>query len=156
MGTLQSYSSNQNQTRAFIGGSPHRPTTTIESPPAHPIVALRNLSNFESNDKRLRTSSENMTMDLMSFKNLSMHKSKEDLSLEDTNSQLSKRSKTPSLLQAVKSPHTNRTNYEEAKHLLQTTDRDTADFLDYLEKFQKENVFIKIFFQQTQKFNRRD
>jgi len=140
-GTLPSYSSNQNQTRAFIGGSPHRPT--MESPQTHPIVALTNLSNFDSNDKRLRTSSDNMMMDLMNFKNLSMQRQKEDLSLEDTNSLLSKRSKAPSLLQGVKSPHTNRTNYEEAKQLLQHTDRDTADFLDYLERFQKENERLR-------------
>lgn len=140
-GTLPSYSSNQNQTRAFIGGSPHRPT--MESPATHPIVALTNLSNFDSNDKRLRTSSDTMMTDLINFKNLSMHRQKEDLSLEDTNSLLSKRSKTPSLLQGVKSPHTNRTNYEEAKQLLQHTDRDTADFLDYLERFQKENERLR-------------
>jgi len=127
--TLNSFTSNPttNQGRNFIGGSPHK--QTMESLPTNPMMSLSNLSNFDSNDRHLRTSIENMM-------NLSVQKMRGDLSAEE--SLPSKRSKAG--VSFVKSPHTNRTNYEEAKQWLQNTDRDTADFLNYLEKFQKENV----------------
>ena len=127
--TSTSFTSNPTQGRNFIGGSPHR--QIMESLPTNPMMSLSNLSNFDSNDRNLRMSIENMM-------NLSVQKMRGgDLSAEE--SLPSKRSRTGGV-SFVKSPHTNRTNYEEAKQWLQNTDRDTADFLNYLEKFQKENV----------------
>jgi len=128
--TSNSFASNPTQGRNFIGGSPHK--QIMESLPTNPMMSLSNLSNFDSNDRHLRTSIENMM-------NLSVQKMRGgDLSAEE--SLPSKRSRTG--VSFVKSPHTNRTNYEEAKQWLQNTDRDTADFLNYLEKFQKENVIF--------------
>jgi len=67
--------------------------------------------------------------------NMSVQKP-EELIFEDGQNFLSKRSN----LSYMKSPHSNAATYEEARNLLQHTDRDTADFLDYLDKFQRENV----------------
>ena len=99
---------------------------------------MNNLSNFDSVDPRNRAGSV-MSEHQKSSKNIPVYKSNDGYSVDDEN-QGTKRSKASSIY--GRSPKSTSIKYEEAKQILQHTDRDTVEFLDYLENFQKENVII--------------
>ena len=98
---------------------------------------MNNSSNFDSIDPRNRAPS--VTSEHQNPKNIPLYKSNDDYNAEDENLG-TKRSKASSIY--GRSPKSTSTKYEEAKQILQNTDRDTVEFLDYLENFQKENVII--------------
>ena len=96
------------------------------------------ITNYNSAESYNRISTMSLT-GISHSNNMSVQKP-EELIFEDGQNFLSKRSN----LSYMKSPHSNAATYEEARNLLQHTDRDTADFLDYLDKFQRENVYFNL------------
>ena len=92
------------------------------------------IANYNSAESYNKLNTINLTG--ISHANMSVQKT-DEFNFEDGNQNfLSKRSN----LSFIRSPHSNAPTYEDAKNMLQHTDRDTADFLDYLDKFQRENV----------------
>lgn len=94
--------------------------------------------NFDSSAKHKRVQSMHHGP-LSNSKNISyIQRTVEDFALDETNNYLSHRTKTNS--SNSKSPHSNIPKQEESKYFSGMTDRGIVDFLESLQKFQKDNV----------------
>ena len=94
--------------------------------------------NYETSEKHKRVQSMHHGP-LSNSKNISIiQRTVGDFALDETNNYLSHRTKSNS--SNSKSPHSNIPKQEDSKYFSGMTDRGIVDFLESLQKFQKDNV----------------